>query len=81
MTFTALKEKLHEYIDHADEKKVKAIYTLIEDNIEETGYVYDEETINMLEERRGDYLKSKVKGHTVEESMAFKKKELKKRGL
>jgi len=81
MTFTALKEKLHGYIEHADEKKVKAIYTLVENEISETGYVYDDETINILEERREEYKKSKIKGYTVEESMGHVKKELKKRGV
>jgi hypothetical protein len=81
MTFNAVKEKLHGYIDHADEKKVKAIYTLVEDEIEETGYVYDDETLDMLEERREEYIKGNVKGFTVEESMEFVKKELKNRGF
>ena len=81
MTFTALKEKLHGYIDHADEKKVKAIYTLVENEIGETGYIYDDETLNILEERREEYQKSKAKGYTVEESMDHVKKELKKRGI
>jgi len=81
MTFTALKEKLHAYIEHADEKKVKAIYTLIEDEIGKGAHIYDEETINILEERREEYRKGKVKGHTVTESLDYIKSELKKRGL
>jgi hypothetical protein len=81
MTFFALKEKLHEYIDQADEKKVTAIYTLVENEIGEPGYVYDDEALNFLEERREEYIKSNAKGLTVEESMAHVKEELKKRGL
>ena len=34
MTYTVVKEKLHEYIEQADKKKVKAIYALLEEDIE-----------------------------------------------
>ena len=34
MTYTVVKEKLHNYIEHADQKKIKAIYTLLESDIE-----------------------------------------------
>lgn len=81
MTPTALRERLHAYIDHADEKKVKAIYTLVENEIEEPGYTYDDATINMLEERREEYLKSNAPGLTIEGSMDHVKKELRKRWL
>jgi hypothetical protein len=54
---------------------------LIEDDLGGSEYVFDDETINMLEERREEYLKSDSKGMTVEESMEHIKKELKKRGL
>jgi predicted transcriptional regulator len=36
MTLSAVKEKLHNYIDHADDKKVKAMFTLLENDIEAT---------------------------------------------
>ena len=51
MTYTVVKEKLHEYIEQADKKKVKAIYALLEEDIEH-GYsraMYDDETIQVLE--------------------------------
>ena len=43
--------------------------------------VYDDETIDMLEKRREEYIKGNIKGFTVEESMEFVKRELKKRSL
>ena len=35
MTATAIREKLYDYIKFADDKKVAAIYNLLEDQIEE----------------------------------------------
>jgi hypothetical protein len=35
MTTVALREKLHKFIDSIEEKKVKAIYTLFENEIEQ----------------------------------------------
>ena len=43
--------------------------------------VYDDETLDMLEERREEYIKGNIKGFTVEESMEFVRKELKKCGF
>ena len=34
MVSIKIREKLHEYIDTADEKKLEAIYTLLQDNID-----------------------------------------------
>lgn len=81
MTFAALKEKLHDYIDHADEKKVKAIFTLVAEDLDDNEYTFDDTTLNMLEERREEYLSNNTKGYSVEESMEHIKIELKKRGL
>jgi hypothetical protein len=83
MTFTTLKEKLHDYIGHADEKKVKAIYTLVENEIDGStaNYIFDEETVNFLEERRTEYINSGEKGFTADKSIDLVKKEHKKRGF
>lgn len=37
MTAIALRKKLVDYLQVADEKKLKAIYTLLEDEIDQTG--------------------------------------------
>jgi hypothetical protein len=76
MILATVKEKLHEYIDHADEKKIQAIYTLVEDEIEDTNYQYDEETLNMLRNTSRDYFSGKIKGYSEEESMERVRKQI-----
>jgi len=43
--------------------------------------VYDDETLEMLEEKLEEYIKGNIKGFTVEESMEFVRMELKKMSL
>jgi hypothetical protein len=38
MKTTDIKEKLHQYIETADEKKLKAIYTMVEEDIARMRY-------------------------------------------
>lgn len=68
MTLAAVKEKLHSYIDHADDKKLKAIYTLLERDIE-AGDVIDEKMMKELDKRWEKYSSGKSKTYTLEESM------------
>ena len=35
MTIVAIRKKLHQYIDTGEKKKVKAIFSMVEDEIEE----------------------------------------------
>ena len=81
MTLAAVKEKLHSYIEHADSKKLQAIYTLLEDEINTSNYNYDDKTLKMLEERSNNYEKGLTKGYTVDQSMKRIKKAIKKRAL
>jgi len=83
MTYTRVKEKLHSYIENADQKKVKAIYALLESEIEddEERFVYDEATLRMLEQRSEDTFSGKVKSYTLEESLEDIKKHRRKNGL
>ncbi|TAM97471.1 MAG: hypothetical protein EPN39_11200 [Chitinophagaceae bacterium] len=43
MKMLTKREKLHQFIDNAEEKRVKAIYDLSEDEIEEMQQEYSEE--------------------------------------
>ena len=69
MTQTSVKGKLHEYIEHADEKKIQAIYTLVENDIEDRSDLYDEATLNSFRATTADYLSGKIKGYPMQESL------------
>ena len=68
MTFDTVKDKLHNYIDHADKSKVMAIYTLLSNEIEVP--LYDEALLNMLETTRDNMLSGKEKTYTLDETIA-----------
>ena len=56
MTATAIREKLYDYIKVADDKKLAAIYNLLEDQIEEyTDWHRDEAFIAELDARVQDW--------------------------
>jgi len=54
---------------------------MIEHDSAEGSNIFDDETLDMLEKRREEYIKSNIRGFTVEESMEHVKNEMKKRGL
>jgi len=62
MTTIALREKLHKFIDSIEEKKVKAIYTLFENEIEQSEVDYSDEFKAELDKRIEYYHKG---GKTV----------------
>ena len=64
----SLKQKLHHYIDFADEKKLQAIYTILEDEIE-GDYFYSQEEIKEFYDRRQKHLNGESKSYTVEETL------------
>ncbi|HEY8930187.1 MAG TPA: hypothetical protein VIM55_13390 [Mucilaginibacter sp.] len=52
MTTAAIREKLHDYINIADDEKVKAIYTLLEDQVAPAmDWSEDEAFVAELDER------------------------------
>ena len=81
MTYTAVKEKLHSYIEHADQKKRKAIYALLENDMPQDSFTYDEITLSALEKRSQDAFSGKTKTLTVKQSMDNIKKSRIKNGL
>ena len=67
MAPTTIKEKLHHYIDTADEKKLQAIYTILEDEIEGE-YFYTPEEIKTFYDRRQKHLNGESKSYSVAEA-------------
>ena len=62
----SLRDKLHQYIDVADEQKLQAIYTLLEDEI---NWTYTKEDIEQFHQRRQNHLNGTSKSYTAEESL------------
>lgn len=67
MTSEAIRQQLHQYIDTSDDKKVEALYTLLQSDIAPR-YDIPEDELNLLHERAEKYLKGDTKTYTVEES-------------
>ena len=68
MTTALIRQKLYEYIRIADEKKVKAIFTMVEDELEEFDWAKNKEFLAELDRRSADYKSGKVKGVPWEEA-------------
>jgi hypothetical protein len=69
MTFDSVKDKLHDYIEHADQNKVMAIYTLVCNEMKSYA-IYDEATLNSLEATRDNMFSGKEKTYTLEQTIA-----------
>jgi putative addiction module component (TIGR02574 family) len=74
MTTEAIRRRLHDYIESAQDKKVKAIYKIVEDEIE--GTLLNEEQIAELDRRVAEYESGSVKGLSWEEVKNHAKKSL-----
>lgn len=77
MTTTAIRKQLHSYLEVAGDKKVKAIYTMMENEIKESAVEYTDEFKAELDNRYADYKSGKTKMITAEESRKRIKKILK----
>ena len=62
----SVRDKLHQYIDVADEQKLQAIYTLLEDEI---NWSYTKEDIELFHQRRQNHLDGTSKSYTAAESI------------
>ncbi len=67
MNALQLRKKLHSYIDTAAEKKLQAIYTMVEDDIEATSLLTLEQK-KELDKRMVEYKQGKGKTYTWNEA-------------
>ena len=66
MTLNTIKEKLHQYLENGDPKKVKAFYAMVEDEIED-GETWKEDFIKELDKRTYEMENGMVKTYTLDE--------------
>lgn len=78
MSTTDIRRKLFDYIRVADDKKVKAIYTIVENEIQRDTDIWTEEFLQELNKRSVDFEGEKVKGYTWKEVKARAKEFAKK---
>jgi hypothetical protein len=72
MTMAAIREKLYDYIRVADDKKLKAIYMILEDDINaETAWWKDNAFVEELNKRYEAWENGKEKGYSMEEIEDF----------
>ena len=55
MDTATIRQQLHNYLEIADDKKVKALFTIIEKDIQENDFQYPEELKNELDKRHAEY--------------------------
>ncbi len=68
MTTKDIREKLVKYLQVADDKKVKAIYIMVEDEINTSENDWDENFVEELDKRRKSFLNGNAKMYSWEET-------------
>jgi hypothetical protein len=69
MTTTLIRQKIYDYIKTADDKKVKAIYTMLEDTIKQSYDPFENaRLVPELDKRRREFLKDKSKATKWEDA-------------
>ena len=70
MSTVAIRQKLHHYIETAKDKKVKAIFAMVEEEIEETSEHWkDENFVAELRRREANYKTGTAKLLTLEQAV------------
>lgn len=77
MNTSDIREKLVDYLQVADEEKIKAIYTMLEDEINTPLNDWDENFVNELERRSKSITNGTAKTYSWEETKEAAKKRLK----
>lgn len=66
MTALAIRKRLFDYIRFADEKKIKAIYTIVQDEIQQKHDIWTREFEEEMAKRAAEIDAGKVKLHSWE---------------
>jgi len=65
-----IRQRLHHYIETANEKKIKAIYVMVEDEISETyDHWQDEGFMSELKKREKSYLEGHAKPYSLNQTI------------
>jgi hypothetical protein len=76
MTITAIRHRLISYLADADDNKVKAVYTLLEKEIDEKQlFVLSDEQLQILDRERELHLNGQSKSYTRNEARQILKGE------
>ncbi len=70
MDSSALRGRLYDLIERADDKYLEAMLVLLEKDVS-SDTIYDQETIAMLHERMDNDEQGKSKSYTWEETLAY----------
>lgn len=74
-----IRQKLHHYIETAQDKKVKAIFAMVEEEIEETSdHWKDEKFVAELERREITYKNGDAKIFTIDQAVGKARSAVKK---
>jgi len=68
MTTTAIRKKLVNYLQTAADKKVRAIYTMVADEIETQAHEFDEDFFKELDRRSKSIEDGTAKMYTIEDA-------------
>jgi len=68
MNTNAIRQKLHSFLEVADDKKIKTIYSMIEAEIEDSSEDYSAELKAELDKRNDNYKANQSKVITPQES-------------
>lgn len=69
MTTETIRKKLHDFIADADDKKIKGMYLLFEDEInKKEPFELTDEHLKILDEERENHFADKSKSHTPDEA-------------
>jgi hypothetical protein len=68
MSTAEIRQKLHNYLESADDKVIKAMFTIMEKDIENNALVYTSKLKSELSKRQKDYLDNNVRLVNQEDS-------------